>query len=80
MPLDCLHLPRRAALVKIDAEGHELAVLRGMQALLSKDQPTLVVEVSSRHSSDFLLERGYAMQRLPGSPNCIFRPKMETGG
>jgi hypothetical protein len=32
--------------VKIDVEGHELAVLRGASALLRRDRPALLVEVS----------------------------------
>jgi FkbM family methyltransferase len=74
MPVDSLALPRKVALVKIDAEGHELSVLRGMEMLLRRDRPVLIVEVSSSQSSDFLGQRGYRVEKLPGSPNCIFRP------
>ena len=75
MPLDALRLPRPVKLVKIDAEGHELPVLRGMSELLKRDRPTLIVEVSRAASADFILKLGYAMERLPGSPNCIFKPR-----
>lgn len=34
---------------KIDVEGHELAVLRGSEALLRRSQPTLLVEAEERH-------------------------------
>jgi FkbM family methyltransferase len=74
LPLDSMPLPRRVRLVKIDAEGHEQAVLRGMAGLLQRDRPTLIIEVSSDGSAAFLRERGYSMEKLPGSPNCIFRP------
>lgn len=40
--------PRLAAL-KIDVEGHELAVLRGAARLLASHRPTLVVEIEQRH-------------------------------
>jgi FkbM family methyltransferase len=73
MPLDHLSLPHRIQLVKIDAEGHELSVLRGMTSLLQRDRPTLIVEVSSQESTKFLTDRGYRMEKLPGSPNCVFR-------
>jgi FkbM family methyltransferase len=35
---------RRVALVKIDVEGHEAAVLRGARAVLSRDRPLVVLE------------------------------------
>jgi len=36
----------RVRLVKVDAEGHEVAVLRGAAAVLERDRPALVVEVN----------------------------------
>ena len=75
LPVDSLALPHQVSLVKIDAEGHELAVLRGMVELLHRDRPLLIVEVSSGASAEFILSWGYTMEKLPGSPNCIFRPK-----
>lgn len=35
--------------VKIDVEGHELAVLRGGESLLRTEQPVLLVEIEQRH-------------------------------
>ena len=80
MPLDSLTLPRRVRLVKIDAEGHELPVLRGMTGLLECDRPALIVEISSDESTRFLIERGYEMERMPGSPNCVFRSRQVASG
>jgi FkbM family methyltransferase len=40
---------RRIAAMKIDVEGHELAVLRGAQEILDTDGPCLVVECERRH-------------------------------
>lgn len=37
------------SLIKIDVEGHELAVLEGAQELLQRDHPTLLVEAEDRH-------------------------------
>jgi Methyltransferase FkbM domain len=36
-------------LIKIDVEGHELAVLRGAAHTLRRHQPTLVIEAEERH-------------------------------
>ena len=44
--LDELHQePPRVAVLKIDAEGHDLEVLRGAAAMLRRDRPTVFVEV-----------------------------------
>jgi FkbM family methyltransferase len=57
--------------MKLDAEGSELAVLRGAQSLLEKFRPSLIMEintilleqggVSPSGVADFLLERGYRL-------------------
>lgn len=39
----------RVAAVKIDVEGHEMAVLRGAQETIDACRPTLVVEIEHRH-------------------------------
>jgi len=73
LAIDSLCLPSSVRVVKIDAEGHELNVLRGMTQLLSRDKPVLIVEVSS-HEVDLFLERlGYSRETLPNSPNHIYR-------
>ena len=38
--------------LKIDVEGHELAVLQGAAALIRRDRPVLLVESEKRHSPD----------------------------
>lgn len=42
----------KIGIIKIDVEGHELAVLEGARALLVRDTPTLLVEVEDRHRAD----------------------------
>lgn len=44
---DKLRLPVRV--IKIDVEGHELAVVQGAQALIRRDKPLLVIECEGRH-------------------------------
>ncbi|MFN2309828.1 MAG: FkbM family methyltransferase [Gammaproteobacteria bacterium] len=41
LPLDALNLGASVKLVKIDAEGHEISVLRGMWELLLRCRPSL---------------------------------------
>jgi FkbM family methyltransferase len=48
--LDDLALPP-LGMIKIDVEGHELAAVRGAQARLAADRPTVMVEVEERHNA-----------------------------
>jgi FkbM family methyltransferase len=73
LPVDSLPLPRRIALAKIDAEGHEGAVLRGMRRVLERDRPVLIVEASKGEAEAFLPTLGYRAERLPDSSNRVFR-------
>ena len=58
---------RRVAALKVDVEGHELAVLRGAERLLDRHAPLVVVESEARHAGEeglartlaFFSERGY---------------------
>jgi FkbM family methyltransferase len=47
MKLDDVKISGRLAFVKIDVEGHEDAVLRGMQELIKQHAPVIQVEVSA---------------------------------
>ena len=73
--LDALHIPQAVKLVKIDAEGHELSVLRGMRETLARDHPTLIVEAPGPEVRELLGSLGYADTRFAGSPNVVFRRK-----
>jgi len=78
-------LPGRA-LVKIDVEGHELHVLRGMTAWLAAHRPTVIMEFTpawlgaSGQVSEFFHQHGYQgwkpqMRRAPwGSASFHFAP------
>jgi FkbM family methyltransferase len=71
--VDALELPHTVRLIKIDTEGHELSVLRGMTKLLQRDRPILIVEDNAPEVVSFLTELGYRAEKLPGSSNCIFK-------
>lgn len=73
MNVDALELPQPVRLVKIDAEGHEPAVLAGMRELLRRDHPTLIVEANVTAIVPFLEGFGYAWEHLSDSPNYLFR-------
>jgi FkbM family methyltransferase len=53
--------------IKIDVEGHELAVLRGARATIEREKPSILVETEERHRPNavaqvtaFLSDLGYA--------------------
>lgn len=71
--VDSFSPPEPIRFVKIDAEGHELPALRGMQRLLERDHPILVVEDNSPEVSAYLVELGYSSEKIAGSSNRIFR-------
>jgi len=71
--LDALACPHPIKLIKIDAEGHDPAVLRGAEALLARDHPILIVETGSSDVAEHLRRFGYTSERLPHSPNTLFR-------
>jgi FkbM family methyltransferase len=78
LPIDALELPATVRLVKIDVEGHELPVLRGMRALLERDRPVLIVETSSQEVIDLLARLRYATKRLPDSSNLLCTQQVPT--
>ncbi len=38
--------------IKIDGEGHELAVVRGAEAIIGRDRPVFLIEMEARHGAD----------------------------
>jgi len=76
MKLDAIPILGKVALVKIDVEGHDLQVLIGMETLLSKDRPLLIVEGSlSGPVAAWLAERRYRLRKDAGSPNIVAEPE-----
>jgi FkbM family methyltransferase len=74
LSVDSLQLPHQIRLVKIDAEGEELSVVRGMKGVLQRDHPILIVEDNNAEVVPFLESFGYSSNRIPGSSNRVFRP------
>jgi FkbM family methyltransferase len=79
--IDSLELARAVALVKVDAEGHERQVLRGMDALLRSAKPRLIVEGYDPLVEAYLDSLGYGFETLEGSPNRVYsiRPSSAVG-
>jgi FkbM family methyltransferase len=72
--IDALGIPRRIKLVKMDVEGHELRVLRGMRATIERHRPAMIVETASREVTALIESMGYEIERLPNSSNIVCRP------
>ncbi len=70
--LDAIQIHTTVRLIKIDAEGHEFLVLKGMQKTLLRDRPILIVEAPQPEVWEFLGSLDYVSTILPGSPNVIF--------
>jgi FkbM family methyltransferase len=56
----------RPSFVKIDVEGAETAVLRGLRKTLQRDQPTLLVEIHSEKLRGFGSSTGEVVELLGG--------------
>ncbi len=72
LAIDSLALAQPIKLVKIDAEGHDLSVLKGMSRMLNECHPILIVEDDSSELETYLKDFGYKSNRLENSHNKIF--------
>lgn len=72
--LDSLSINERVRLIKIDVEGHELSVLRGVIQLIRRDKPVLILEGHLSAFDRVLVPLGYTKKRLDRSPNTVFLP------
>ena len=75
MKVDNIGITEKITFAKIDVEGHELQVLQGMQELLTRDKPVLVVEDNREAVRKYMDDIGYDEKKLEGSSNIIFTPR-----
>jgi FkbM family methyltransferase len=76
IPLDTIPIPARVRLVKIDAEGHDVQVLMGMDALLQRDRPTVIVEGwPGGEAAKWLEAHAYSVAALGDSANIVATPR-----
>lgn len=76
-----LHLRNEKIIVKIDVEGHELEVLRGMTELLKRNRCFLSVELFGENleaATALLANLGYALRHRFGEANYIFAKEKST--
>ena len=74
-------------LLKIDVEGHEMAVLRGATRILERDRPNLIIELEDRHAPGcvaeafaYLSARGYRAACLRDGQLATVQPGDPTDG
>lgn len=58
--------------IKIDVEGHEAAVVAGAAGLITRDKPTLLIELEERHS-DRSIEASIAAVQALGYDAFVFK-------
>jgi FkbM family methyltransferase len=69
---DALAGEERVALLKVDVEGHELAVFRGAAGILARDRPALLLECEERHLSGAAPAECFAFLERLGYSGAFF--------
>lgn len=72
LPVDSLNIPERITLIKVDVEGHEISALKGMEKLLRRDKPVLIVEGYIDEVAAYLSTLGYSFETDEGSSNRVY--------
>ena len=72
--IDDLNIPKKVSLVKIDVEGNEFSVIKGMEKLILRDHPILIIERNEVEIDDYIINLGYKLDSLNSSSsrNSIF--------
>jgi FkbM family methyltransferase len=78
---DSMLVDEKVALLKVDVESSEIAVLRGLRKTIERDRPLLFIEVDDENRTAFLLfldEISYAVEHeesMPGNANFLAVPR-----
>jgi FkbM family methyltransferase len=64
----------KVALIKVDVEGHELAVFRGAERTLAQSRPTLLFECEARHLTRHTPRDVFAFLEARGYRGGFFTP------
>lgn len=75
LPIDSLNLDQ-VDLIKIDVEGHELAVLKGSVGLVSREAPTLVIEIEERHRKNAIVSVRSFLESLDYQGLFLYRGRL----
>ncbi|CAN7472540.1 FkbM family methyltransferase [Mycolicibacterium frederiksbergense] len=76
--IDALGL-RRIGVIKIDVEGHELAVLRGAAETLRTAKPTCIVETAERHTPGGVAQTFTFFESMGYDGYFLHRGKLRDG-
>ena len=63
----------RVGFIKIDVEGHELAVLEGGRVLIERDRPVLLIEIEEAHTKRPIEDSLAAVMALGYDGFALFR-------
>ncbi|WP_347108235.1 FkbM family methyltransferase [Paenarthrobacter sp. S56] len=81
--LDAESINRQVALIKVDAEGMDLQVLRGAAELIARDRPILAVEAATKvdqaNLEQFAAEAGYSfVAEFNATPTYVLAPSTSS--
>jgi FkbM family methyltransferase len=66
--------------LKIDAEGHELAVIAGASNLLHEARPVAVIETAAMSTFDAMRDLGYLPRRIARDGRLVAHPETPADG
>lgn len=73
IPLASIPAPHSIRLIKIDAEGHDDAVMKGLVPIIQRDRPDLIVETCNEQMEKLLKSLDYALPGEIVGANILFK-------
>jgi FkbM family methyltransferase len=73
--LDRQLVDEKVSLIKVDVEGHELAVFRGAERTLAQSRPALLFECEARHLTSHTMRDVFAFLEARGYEGWFFTPE-----